>query len=76
MKYIHLGCLKKWIDSRLVVKEKLNSIFYYWKFLGCELCKEKYPHRVNIDGEIKDLLVFDRPSIGSYLIVEALAKDD
>lgn len=31
---------------------------------------------MNIDGQIRDLLVFERPALGSYLIVEALAKDD
>eukprot|EP00347_Sterkiella_histriomuscorum_P013132 403365890 len=40
MKFIHLQCLREWLDSKRV-SQKLEGIYsYYWEELACELCKE------------------------------------
>jgi E3 ubiquitin-protein ligase DOA10 len=40
MKFIHLKCLRNWLDSKRV-SQKLEGVYsYYWEELVCELCKE------------------------------------
>jgi len=40
MKYIHLTCLREWLDSKRV-SQKLEGVYsYYWEELSCELCKD------------------------------------
>ena len=40
MKFIHLSCLREWLDSKRV-SQKLDGVYsYYWEELSCELCKE------------------------------------
>mmetsp|Transcript_10133 Transcript_10133/g.7604 ORF Transcript_10133/g.7604 Transcript_10133/m.7604 type:complete len:240 (+) Transcript_10133:916-1635(+) len=40
MRYIHLLCLRNWLDSKRV-SQKLEGVYsYYWEELVCELCKE------------------------------------
>jgi E3 ubiquitin-protein ligase DOA10 len=40
MKFIHLTCLREWLDSKRV-QQKLEGVYsYYWEELSCELCKE------------------------------------
>lgn len=45
MKYIHFGCLQKWLKSRVVIKSSANenSISYSLKQIECELCKTLLP---------------------------------
>lgn len=46
MKYIHLECLKEWLNSRKIIKESLYAKTYFWKTLECELCKTIFPNSV------------------------------
>ena len=40
---IHVGCLQKWLKSKVVVKKNLISACYQWKNLNCELCSSPFP---------------------------------
>jgi hypothetical protein len=46
IQYVHLGCLRHWIRGRLNLTENTTSFFY--RPLGCELCKAVYPAYLNI----------------------------
>jgi E3 ubiquitin-protein ligase DOA10 len=43
MQYIHVNCLKEWIDSKKKFKKNDNVTTYLWKGLTCELCKTRFP---------------------------------
>ncbi|KAF4676030.1 Katanin p80 (WD repeat containing) subunit B 1 [Perkinsus chesapeaki] len=88
MKYIHLKCLRQWMDGRLCLRPDpygssdrdghplANS--YFWRSLDCELCKTSYPSVVEYpaeNGRIRrvDLYVIPRPA-PPYIILESKIK--
>lgn len=46
MKFIHIECLREWINSKKAFKEGEYVTTYLWKVLSCELCKIKFPDKV------------------------------
>jgi len=47
----HFGCLKKWIDIRIVSKSKSNhSTTYSLDKFECEVCKTPYPKFIQIEN--------------------------
>lgn len=44
MKYIHVDCLREWVNSKKVCKETEFSKTYFWKNLECELCMSQLPN--------------------------------
>mmetsp|Transcript_41524 Transcript_41524/g.39940 ORF Transcript_41524/g.39940 Transcript_41524/m.39940 type:complete len:165 (+) Transcript_41524:629-1123(+) len=69
MKFIHIKCLKEWLNGKKLVYhgEKVKSFF--WKALECELCKTPF------ENEMKDTLFeimdFERPE-AEYIIMESV----
>ena len=47
MEYVHVQCLKKWMESRVVQNETDFSKTYYWKNYDCELCKYQFPLEIS-----------------------------
>jgi hypothetical protein len=45
IQYVHLGCLRYWINGRLAISEG-SSYTYLFTQLSCELCKAVYPATV------------------------------
>jgi len=43
LKYIHLNCIKLWINSKLIKTNIQGIQSYYWKLYECEVCKTQYP---------------------------------
>jgi len=43
MKFIHLECLKEWLNMGLSLKITENVCSFYWKSFSCEICKSHYP---------------------------------
>ena len=76
MKYIHLKCLKQWINTRSCVKIESNEIYstYIVKQVECELCKMKYPDFVNHKGKLYEILEIEN-DYESYMILESLTLD-
>ena len=75
-KYIHLNCLKQWINTKSCLKLDQNeycSIFLYTE-TECELCKAKLPDLVEHKGNLYSLLDFSDEFI-NYLILESLTLD-
>ena len=42
MKYIHVECLKEWLEGKKHMKETPIVNSYIWKNLECEICKTSY----------------------------------
>ena len=47
MKFIHIECLREWLNSKSSFKENSAVKTYCWKALECELCKMKFPDRIS-----------------------------
>lgn len=74
MRYIHLECLQRWLDSKITTRERGNSRSYSWKSLECTLCKTPFPSSVMISGKCCDLVNIPRPE-GDFLTLEAVQRD-
>lgn len=54
MKWIHLKCLRTWMEGRLNIKtDEVGSACFFWRPLECELCQEPYPTYVNVSNQQK-----------------------
>ena len=76
MKYIHLKCLKHWINTRSFDKVESNELcsIYIIKPVECELCKTKFPDYIRHNGKLFALLDFNY-EYKNYLILESLTLD-
>ena len=76
MKYIHLKCLKHWINTRSFDKVDSNEIcsIYIIKPVECELCKTKFPDFIRHNGKLFPLLDFQY-EYKNYLTLESLTLD-
>lgn len=50
-KYVHLGCLQKWMVNTINPRPYGKATAITWKPLSCELCHEHLPFRVYLDGK-------------------------
>jgi len=76
MKYIHLNCLKHWINTRSFDKVESNELcsIYIIKPVECELCKTKFPDYIRHNGKLFALLDFQY-EYKNYLTLESLTLD-
>ena len=75
-KYIHLNCLKQWINTKSCLKVDQNdycSVFIFTE-IECELCKAKLPDLVEHNGKLYSLLDFS-DEFSNYLVLESLTLD-
>lgn len=56
MKYIHLSCFRKWIDSKTQKKQIDNSFSYHIKSLTCEISRCRITPSIVFQNQIVDLL--------------------
>lgn len=85
MQYVHLQCLRKWMDGRLSVntnqqEQGATTVSYFWRNLDCELCKLSYPTTVECpskahpgDIEMVDLYALPKPE-APYIVLESNIK--
>lgn len=71
MRFIHLECLQRWLNSKITTRERGNSRSYSWKALECSLCKMPFPSAVVIKGHTFDLVNIPKPE-GEYITLEAV----
>ncbi len=74
VRYVHLQCLKRWIQQRVRVEQHSNSVTVFWKSLSCELCKTPYPFAVYFDGKIHELIEVPIPPT-PFVIFEGLSRE-
>ena len=76
MKYIHLNCLKTWINTSVNIKIESSEYcnIYSYKPAECELCKTTFPDFVRHKGKLYEILDFYN-NFSSFLIFECLTSD-
>ena len=76
VKYIHLKCLKQWINTRNIVQIENNNKckIYLKKQVDCELCKMKFPDYVRHKGKLYEIIEFNN-EFQNYLVLESLNYD-
>lgn len=51
MKFIHVSCLKEWLEGKKHMRELPVVNSYIWKNLECEICKSQYQDSISIKGK-------------------------
>ena len=74
MKFIHLGCLKEWLRSKVSAKVTQKAMSFHIKDLTCELCKTDFPASVSSNNSKINLLNINFPT-KSYAIIEEFRPD-
>ena len=74
MKFIHLKCLREWLQSRLNIKQSGSIVSYYWKSLDCELCKENLPSTVMLGGNLVELVDIHKPDT-PFIVLEDITRE-
>ena len=73
MKSIHIECLREWLNSKSSFKENDYVKTYCWKALECELCKQRFPDRIESStGKTIELISFEKPDKDEYLVLESV----
>lgn len=72
--YVHIGCLRVWLNKRLIPKTQGNTLYYHWKKLECEVCKEPMPKVVMYDEKRISLLNIIRPC-APYILMENVSRE-
>ena len=76
LKYVHLFCLKKWINTKFYIKKYNNStcISYLAKQAECELCKSIFPDYTSHNDKLFEIKSVES-NFSNYLILESLTLD-
>ena len=73
MRFIHLKCLKYWINSKSFILEEKSHFYIKYRYIEpkCELCKSSYPKFINLNG--KSIELFELKSdFNKYVILEEI----
>ena len=74
MRLIHFECLKSWLHGKIHTKVTKYTNSFNWKNLECELCKVGYTDSVFHKNREYNLLEFERPEGGHYLVLESVTN--
>lgn len=76
LKYIHLNCLKHWLNTKSCNKILSNKNFsmFLVKLIECEICKSKFPDFVIHKNKLFEILDF-KSEFENYLTLESLTID-
>jgi hypothetical protein len=69
MKYIHIECLREWLNGKKLVYNGDRVKSFFWKALECELCKTAFESQMK--GRLFQIMDFERPE-DDYLIMESV----
>ena len=77
LKYIHLSCLRNWIEAKAILKENESNegcLKYVIKQVICEICKEPYPDFIysNDKDNFYEIFDFIQMKYNSYVIFETI----
>ena len=76
MKYIHLKWLTEWLESKKSSKDGVHFRSYLWETIFWELCKEEFQSAIYSKGKRINLLGYDVPKNGHYLVLEAINTEE
>jgi len=70
--YVHLKCLKQWIDSKKFSIENSDNVClsFNYKKLSCEICKENLPYSLKLGENEYDIIDIKKPANAPYIILE------
>ena len=76
VKYIHLNCIKEWLEGKKHKKETPFVNSYIWRGLECEICKSYYEDIIKLpNGKDVSLLNFDiHEDAEKYMILESVTN--
>lgn len=77
VKYIHLGCIREWLNGKMHKKETPFVNSYIWRGLECEICKQYYKDVIvhPFTKENVSLLDFGvHPDADQYMIIESVTN--
>ena len=76
LKYIHLNCLKHWLNTKSCTKVESNNNYsiFLVKPVECEICKTKYPDFIMHKDNLYELLDFNT-EFENYFTIESLTID-
>ncbi|CAD8126753.1 unnamed protein product [Paramecium sonneborni] len=69
MALIHLKCLQHWIVTKYNM-ESCNSIIFLWDQMKCELCRSNFKRKLQLNGQIVDLVELSKRQFQNYAILE------
>ncbi len=70
--FVHINCLKHWINTRKHYCESLTFRCFYWRNFGCEICKTMYPYTFKAHGRKYSLFDIPKPT-HDYSMLEGLS---
>lgn len=74
MKFIHLLCLRHWLNSRKISRMTDNCVTFSWKSIDCEICKSNIPFSLDRMGKESELLRIEKPK-SPFLVLEGVGND-
>ena len=76
LKYIHLNCLKHWLNTKSCAKMESNENFsiFLVKQVECEICKSKFPDFLKLNDKLYEILDF-KSEFENYFTIESLTID-
>lgn len=80
MKFIHVECLKEWLEGKKHMKETPVVNSYIWKNLECEICKTSYADITTVtppQGGSKEINLLNyviHADAKSYMVIESVTN--
>ncbi len=74
MKYLHLECLRKLIESKVTKSSNEITTIFTFKTLSCDICKSLFPENIKIKKKTFNIINLERPE-SNYLILEGIIKE-
>lgn len=74
MKFIHLMCLRQWLNSRMISRNTENCVSFSWKSIDCEICKAIIPFSLDGIGKEGEVLRIEKPK-SPFLVLEGVGND-
>lgn len=71
---VHFGCLRNWVQYKIIARHSQHVANYHWKKLECEICLEPLPRRIQFGNGVFELISIEKPST-PHLILEKLGED-
>eukprot|EP00826_Nyctotherus_ovalis_P049032 TRINITY_DN5857_c0_g1_i15.p1 TRINITY_DN5857_c0_g1~~TRINITY_DN5857_c0_g1_i15.p1 ORF type:complete len:251 (-),score=31.56 TRINITY_DN5857_c0_g1_i15:135-887(-) len=75
MKYIHVNCLKPWLNQHISARTQPNATTLAWQSLSCEVCNSPYPFAVDLNGSFHCLVDCSPPPV-PYAVFEIFPKEN
>ena len=75
IKLMHVGCLQKWLQSKIEAISTDCVKSYYWQNFECDVCKEKYPSTILCpNGKPLDIVNIQKPETNDYIVLESVSS--